>query len=116
MGLFDNLAGALGGNFDLEALAGQASNLDLGGLVNQFQQGGMGEVVQSWISSGANLPVSAEQLQAVLGSDMVEQLAGKFGVDASQLADVLPQIVDKLTPGGQLPDGLSDMIGGFFKS
>lgn len=83
----------------------------LGGLVQAFQQGGLGNVVQSWIGTGQNLPISAEQLQSVLGGDNgpLAQIAGKLGMNpadvAGQLSQLLPQLVDTATPDGQLPQG-----------
>jgi len=86
-------AGALGG---------------LGGLLQQLQQGGLGEAAKSWVSTGQNMPVSAEQLQSALGGDRIDALAQQAGLPAgdlaSQLAQYLPQVVDHLTPNGQLPD------------
>jgi uncharacterized protein YidB (DUF937 family) len=73
--------------------------------------------VQSWISTGANQPVSGDQLSAALGSDVVGQLAGQAGVSqqeaGDQLSQLLPQIVDQLSPNGQLPDAgsLGGMLG-----
>ncbi len=123
MGLFDAVAGALGGAQGgggagggqaalvqaLMALLSQGGGASggLGALVQQFQRGGLGDVVASWVSTGQNLPISAEQLQQVLGSDLVGQIAGRFGLDPQQagqhLAQVLPQVVDQLTPNGELP-------------
>ncbi|MDO9195877.1 YidB family protein, partial [Rhodoferax sp.] len=81
----------------------------LGALLQQLQQGGLGEAAQSWVSSGQNLPVSADQLQAALGGDRIGALAQQVGLDpgdlAGQLAQYLPQVVDRLTPDGQLPAG-----------
>ena len=83
----------------------------LGGLLQQLQQAGLGEAAQSWVSTGQNLPVSADQLQAALGGDRIDALAQQAGMPtgdlASQLAQYLPQVVDQLTPGGQVPDVLS---------
>ena len=89
----------------------------------------MADLVQSWIGTGANLPVSADQLQSALGSDTVQKLAGQFGIDASHLPALLPEIVSRLTPNGDIPanlsgilgqglgnGGLGDLIGGFLKS
>ncbi len=77
------------------------------GLLNTFNEKGLGEVMSSWIGAGENLPISSEQIQQVLGSDQVQQIAEKLGVspdDASSgLAEMFPQIVDKLTPDGSLP-------------
>jgi uncharacterized protein YidB (DUF937 family) len=83
----------------------------IGGLVQAFQQGGLGNVVQSWIGTGQNLPISADQLQAVLGGDNgpLAQIAGKLGMNpadgAGHLSQLLPQLVDHATPDGQLPQG-----------
>ena len=88
----------------------------LGGLLQQLQQGGLGEAAQSWVSTGQNLPVSADQLQSALGADRIDALAQQVGMPAgdlsSQLAQYLPQVVDQLTPGGQLPDGGGADLGG----
>jgi len=79
----------------------------LQGLVAKFQQGGLGEVVSSWIGKGENLPISGEQLSSVLGSEALSELAAKAGLDshalAGQLASVLPGVVDHLTPAGEVP-------------
>lgn len=81
----------------------------LSGLAEAFQKNGLGEVAASWIGTGRNLPVSADQLQQVLGADQVQAFARKAGLSpdlaGSQLADLLPTIVDRLTPGGQMPQG-----------
>lgn len=134
MGLLDGLAGqvlgsVLGGNEQgtqsgagnmlqeiLQMLQGQQGGL--GGLVAQFQQAGLGDQVKSWISTGSNLPINADQLKAALGDDTVASIASKLGMSqgdaAGGLADLLPQIVDKLTPNGQVSEGhdLSGMLGG----
>ncbi len=81
----------------------------IGDLIQGFQKNGLGDVVQSWIGSGANLPVDASQIEQVFGADALSQLSqqtGMRGADLSgQLAQVLPQIVDRLTPNGQVPQG-----------
>ncbi|MDX2152780.1 MAG: YidB family protein [Bryobacteraceae bacterium] len=81
----------------------------IAGLVSEFQRGGLGEVVNSWVSTGQNLPISPDQLQGVLGSDAVRGFASSLGVPAdaaaSQLTQLLPTVVDHLTPNGQLPAG-----------
>lgn len=113
MSLFDQLTGMLGGESG-EGLLGVAQNLlqqngGVGGLVEKFQQGGLADVVASWVGTGDNLPISAEQIQGVLGNGQLAGLAQTLGIDTSQLsqqlADQLPQLVDKLTPGGELPSG-----------
>jgi uncharacterized protein YidB (DUF937 family) len=88
----------------------------LGALLQQLQQGGLGDAAQSWVSTGPNLPVSADQLQSALGADRIDALAQQVGLPAgdlsSQLAQFLPQVVDQLTPGGQLPTGGGADLGG----
>ena len=130
MSLLDNLMGALGGQGGgdlsglIENISGQGAAGGVSGLVEAFQKGGLGEVAQSWVSSGPNQAISAEQIQAVLGSGAVGQFAEKLGVDpqvgAAKLAELLPGLVDRLTPDGQLPtEGLGgavgDLLGGFLK-
>jgi uncharacterized protein YidB (DUF937 family) len=106
--LLQGLAGLLNG-------AGGAGGNGLAGLVSQFQQGGLGEVVASWVSTGANLPVSADQIGQVLGGDGLGRFAQALGIDpqqaAGQLSHWLPQVVDGLTPNGQLPAGEPDLAG-----
>jgi uncharacterized protein YidB (DUF937 family) len=95
----------------------------LSGLVEAFHNKGLGDIVSSWVGTGQNLPVSAEQVQSVLGNEYVQQLAAKVGLSpgsaGSALAGLLPVIVDKLTPNGQLPaasgGGLLDAAMGLFK-
>ena len=80
----------------------------LSGLLQQFHDKGLGSLVSSWVSTGQNLPISADQIQHVLGSDQVKELAARAGIgpDAagSHLAQLLPMIIDKLTPNGQVPE------------
>jgi uncharacterized protein YidB (DUF937 family) len=79
------------------------------GLIRAFQDKGLGEIVSSWISTGQNLPISAEQIQKVLDSGQLKQIAEKIGISpeeaSSSLAVLLPQVIDKLTPNGTLPEG-----------
>jgi uncharacterized protein YidB (DUF937 family) len=80
----------------------------LEGLVQQFHDKGLGGLVSSWVSTGQNLPISADQLQHVLGSEQVKELAARAGISSetasSHLTQLLPMLIDKLTPNGQLPD------------
>ena len=80
----------------------------IAGLQSMFQQGGLGNIVSSWIGSGQNLPVSASQLQNVLHGGALQQAAQQAGMDPSQLtgmmSSLLPHLVDKLSPNGQVPD------------
>jgi uncharacterized protein YidB (DUF937 family) len=104
----------------LGMLSGGGMSKGLGGLVDMFNQKGLGDIVSSWVSTGKNLPVSPEQIQAVLGSSQVQALAAKAGIDPSMasaaIARILPQLVDKATPNGQLPPGgILDAVSGFFR-
>lgn len=137
MGLLDSMLGSVlggqsgaqaapGGEALAQVLGGLLAGGDsgsrgggLGGLVEQFQRAGLGEVIGSWIGTGRNLPVSAEQIGQVLGSDTVAQIAQRLGVDpaqaAGQLSHLLPEVIDRLTPNGQLPAqagaGAPDLLG-----
>jgi uncharacterized protein YidB (DUF937 family) len=97
---------------------GQAGGLGgLGGLVGKMQQGGLGDVIGSWVGTGQNMPISADKLGGVLGNDAVSNMAKQTGLDQNdllaQLSQMLPQVVDKLTPNGQVPQGdLSSILGG----
>ena len=129
MGMLDNVLNGLGGDAaggvgDL--LRGQGG---VGGLVEKFNQAGLADVVGSWIGTGANANISAEQITAVIGHGPLADIAAKMGVTPQQagetLAGLLPEAIDRLTPGGQLhgaadllgklPGGLGDMVGGFLK-
>ena len=76
-------------------------------LVQKFESQGLGSVVQSWISNGPNHSITADQLQQVLGSDAVTQLASKLGLNPQELmqklAQILPDAVNKMTPDGVVP-------------
>lgn len=121
-GLGGLLGGLLGGNNQAGAgglaalipvvagmLANNGQNGGLAGLTEKFNQAGLGDVIGSWVSSGQNAPINADQLSQVLGSDAIGDIASKLGMDSSQagglLAQVLPSIVDQLTPSGQAPTG-----------
>ena len=142
MGLFDSIAGrvaqqaasALSGspstdnNQIMTLLTGLLNNPQIGGiggLVSAFQKNGLGDVVASWISNNTNLPISAEQIQSVLGQGPLQDVASKMGLSsgdvASALSERLPGLVDQLTPNGQLPSGDLmaqglGMLKGFMKS
>jgi uncharacterized protein YidB (DUF937 family) len=79
----------------------------LGGLLDKLQKGGLGNVANSWVGSGQNQPVSPGQLGPALGSDIIKALAQRSGLSedelTKQLSQVLPGVVDKLTPAGRLP-------------
>jgi uncharacterized protein YidB (DUF937 family) len=79
----------------------------LGGLLNRFQQNGQGDVMKSWIGSGQNQSISPSQLGSALGPEIVNALSEKTGLSqqqiTAQLSQILPGVVDKLTPNGRLP-------------
>src|SRR5262245_29231082 len=105
----------------MQLLGGGSEGSGLGGLVQAFQKNGLGDVVSSWISTGQNLPISAEQMQRGLGSGLLQQFANTAGLSpesaSSKLAEILPGVVDKLTPDGKLPEsGLLDQAVNFFKA
>jgi len=79
----------------------------LGGLLNKLEQGGLGDQTKSWVGTGQNQPVSPGQLGSALGPSIIKMLAQKSGIPeeelTKQLSQVLPGIVDKLTPNGRLP-------------
>jgi uncharacterized protein YidB (DUF937 family) len=104
---------------------GERSGLD--GLSRSFQKQGLGDVLSSWVGNGANRSISADQLTNVLGRGRIDELARSSGIPASQapsiLAAVLPALIDKLTPDGQVPQrallaergkGLLESLGSIF--
>jgi len=149
MGLLDSVLGAagamMGGNQQpqsgglgnlgslgalLPVVAGMLGNDSqhggLGGLMEKFNQAGMGDVIKSWVGSGQNAPISGDQLGQVMGGDMMGEIAAKLGMNqgdaAGQLAQMLPGLIDKLTPHGQAPQGglgssgdLLGMLGGLLQ-
>ena len=127
MGLLDGVLGQLGGNSGNQilnlilGLINDQGRGGLSGLLTQLRQSGLGDAADSWVSTGPNLPVSADQITRALGSPQIAQLARQFGLSADdlprQLAGLLPQVVDRLTPQGRVPDQLPglDGIGGLLK-
>ncbi len=125
MGLLDGLLNAAGGGGGtLEAVTGMLGSHEggLGGLLASFERGGLGDIAKSWVSTGSNLPISADQISAVLSHGAIADIAKKLGVDptaaAGQLASLLPQVIDHLTPNGQVPPGgglgaITDLLGKF---
>jgi uncharacterized protein YidB (DUF937 family) len=120
MGLFDKVVSIVGDNMsggaENKGLMEQALNLinnpaigGLPGLINKFQNGGLGDIISSWVGTGANQPISADQIINALGADRIHEIANKLGVADNQVSDglasVLPQIIDKLTPNGKVPEG-----------
>jgi uncharacterized protein YidB (DUF937 family) len=124
MGLLDSVLGALGQGGSRNplldsvlAMVNDPAHGGLQGLVQSFQERGLGGIVDSWVSTGKNLPISTDQLAQGLGSDQLGSIAEKLGLSqgevSAKLAELLPDIVDKLTPNGQVPDAssLGSLIG-----
>lgn len=80
----------------------------LGGLLDKLQSGGLGNIVNSWVGSGQNQPVAPGQLGPALGSDLLKTLSQRSGLSeeelTKQLSQILPGVVDKLTPAGRMPN------------
>jgi len=121
MGLLDSLLGSmLGGGTQGQSPLLQAAlqviqqNGGLTGIISKFEHGGMTEEIGSWVGTGANMPITGGQLQEILGTGAIGQIAQQLGLshsDASSgLAQVLPQIIDKLTPSGQVTTGHDDAL------
>jgi uncharacterized protein YidB (DUF937 family) len=107
---FKNALSQLGGAIlpaVLGEVMGSGNQGGLSAIVAKLQQAGLGDQVKSWIGTGQNLPITAEQLQQVLGSDTVKQLAARFNIPVDQiskvLAQALPKAVDSASPNGTLP-------------
>jgi len=124
MGLLDSVLGNVLGGGQQQAGAGSLINIvagmlansgqggsagGLGALVEQFQRGGLGDVMNSWIGTGQNQPVSPDQLGGVLGDDLLGKLTEQTGMNPDdllgQLSKMLPQMVDQATPEGRIPEG-----------
>ena len=135
MGLLDGvlgqLGGALGGGQQNNNLIGTVMNMlgdqktgGLGGLVEMLKGKGLGDIVSSWIGTGTNAPVTPAQLTDALGHEHIQKIADQAGISkeeaGSQLSELLPGIIDKLTPDGALPEagtleqGLSALKGKLF--
>jgi uncharacterized protein YidB (DUF937 family) len=91
----------------MSEVMGTGNQGGLNAIVAKLQQAGFGDQVKSWIGAGQNLPITADQLKQVLGSDVVRQLAAKYNIPIDQVAEVLahqlPVAVDKASPDGKLP-------------
>jgi uncharacterized protein YidB (DUF937 family) len=122
MGMIDDLKNKAmsaigGGNPTVGALLQMVDNHPGGfsGLIATFHEKGLGGVASSWVGTGANQPITAEQIQSVLSNERIQQFAAKLGIPPEQasakIAEYLPQVVDKLTPNGQVPQGNVTEIG-----
>ena len=114
----------------LQVVTGMLSNGSaeggLGGLIGKFQQAGLGDAMSSWIGGGPNQHVSPDQLTNVLGHDTIGNIATQLGLShgeaAGQLSQLLPEVINHLTPAGQAPEGglggagdLMGILGGLLK-
>lgn len=119
MGLFDKIVSAVGDNIsgsgEHKGLLEQAKNLindpavgGLPGLIDKFKNNGLGDIVTTWVGTGANQPITADQIIQAIGTERIQKIAGKLGMPESEvsagLAAMLPQVIDKLTPKGTVPD------------
>ncbi len=113
-GLLGQLGGMLGGLVNSQlggALAGAAAGTAVSGgldsLVNQFRNAGLGQQAESWVGNGPNHAITADQINSVIGQGKIAEIAQQAGIDPAQmsqlLAQALPHLIDKLTPGGQIP-------------
>ena len=108
MSLLDGLlGGVIGGQMTTVVNSFIQEHGGIQGIVAQFEKQGLGPTVQSWVGTGPNQPISADQVHQVFGSGMIGQLAAKAGMNpqelAQKLSQVLPGAIDKLTPEGRLP-------------
>jgi len=130
MGLLDGLLGQMMGGMTGGAqspMGAQAQNPllqivlqmvqqngGLSGMLGKMQQAGYGQQAQSWIGTGQNMPIDAGVLSQIFGQGQLGQLAQQLGVSQEEasggLAQMLPEVVDEMTPGGQIPDNQSDLV------
>lgn len=126
MGLMDQLGQAVGGAMGgqsgqnpllqaLTGLLGQNSSVGgLAGIVQAFQKNGFGDIVNSWVSTGQNLPITPDQIKQGLGGDFLNQFASKAGLSpeaaSTQLSSLLPNVIDKVTPNGKVESGGIDQL------
>lgn len=113
MSFFDQIANMLSGGKNqqlqhvMDWVEGQGG---ISGLIDKFSQQGLDGTIHSWIGSGENLPIHADQLSSIFGSSTIQQLADKIGIDpneaSSLLSQHLPNLIDKVTPNGELPENL----------
>ena len=101
MQMLANKGGGGTGGGALDSMGG------LSGIVSAFQQGGLGHLADSWVGTGENLPVSGDQLSQILGSDKNSEIASQLGMSqgdaAGGLAKILPELINHITPNGQMP-------------
>lgn len=109
MGLLDGVLGGVVGAVATNAINNLIQHHGgVAGLVQHFEQKGLGDTVHSWVGTGQNMPVSPAQLQQAFSADKIGQLAQSLGVSPQELlqkiAAVLPETIDRMTPGGAVPN------------
>ncbi len=130
MGLLDGLlgnmmGGMLGGGTSAQGAQGGSPMIQMAlqmlqqnggieGLLAKFQQAGMGQQAQSWIGTGQNMPISADALSKIFGQGQLGQIAQQLGISHDQaaggLAEALPNVVDQMTPDGEIPAEHNDLV------
>ena len=121
MGLLDSIAGAVMGKLGgteggMAQIALDMFNQHggLNGVLDKLKTSGLGDQVASWVGTGENQAVSPDQITSALGSSQIAELAAKFGISpdvlSSQLAQHLPDVINKLTPHGEVPADSSNML------
>ena len=121
MGLLDSIAGAVMGKLGgteggMAQIALDMFNQHggLNGVLDKFKTSGLGDQVSSWVGTGENQAVSADQITSALGSSQIAELAAKFGISpdvlSGQLAQHLPDVINKLTPHGEVPTDSGNML------
>lgn len=110
MGMMDGILGGLiGGEMATVVNRLIEKHGGVSGIVSQLEQQGLGATVKSWVGTGPNQPITADQVHQALGATTIQEIAAKFGLTpqdlAQKLSQVLPQAIDKLTPGGVVPKG-----------
>jgi uncharacterized protein YidB (DUF937 family) len=108
MGLLDGLVGgAVGAGLAVAAQRIIEQHGGVQGVINQMQSHGLGDTVRSWVSTGQNAPIAAEQIHQVFGSGTIAEIAQRVGMSpqelSQRLSQFLPQAIDHLTPNGQVP-------------
>src|SRR5947208_5107391 len=121
-GQLDNSSGGMLGGANAQtqnpllmiALQMLQQNGGLQGILAKFQQAGYGQQAQSWVGTGPNLPIDPRILQQIFGQGQLGQIAQQLGIPREQASDgvaqVLPQVVDQMTPAGEVPENHSDLV------
>jgi uncharacterized protein YidB (DUF937 family) len=130
MGLLDGILGSLMGSLNQNQSSNLLSSVSsllqgaggIEGLLGKFSGHGLGDLVKGWISTGPNPPATAQHVEQVFGAEKLSQIAAQVGIPvgdiSGHIAQLLPQLVDKLTPNGQLPaaheaqSGLASLLQG----